>query len=159
MNKLLSLSVFLLAFFTFSVQAEVDSKAASIEKMFAIIGIDRQLTGGFEAILSVVDQQASKLNLDAKEKDELKNIYRAWFDQDIDRASVKKQMIDLYADHFTQQEIEEIIKFYQTPIGQKFLEKSPVLMQLGAQIGMKEGQAKQQFLLNRLTPFLEKHKK
>lgn len=159
MNKLLPSLILLLVFFTFSVRAEVDRKVAAIEKMFVIMGIDRQMAGGFEAMLPAVEQLASNLNLDAKEKEELKNIYRDWFEQDIDRVSMKKQVIDLYADNFSQQEIEEVIKFYQTPIGQKFLEKAPELMQLGVQIGMKEGQAKQQLLINRLTPFLEKHKK
>ena len=158
MSKLLSVSVFLLAILTFPAQAEVGSKIVSVEKMFAIIGIDEQFNGAFEAMLPTVDQLAARLGLDSDEKEELKNIYRAWFHQDIDRESMKKQMVDLYAGAFSQVEIEEITKFYQTPAGQKFLQKSPELMKLGGQIGMQEGQKKQQQLINRLTPFIEKHK-
>lgn len=158
MSKLLSVSVFLLAILTFPAQAEVGSKIVSVEKMFAIIGIDEQFNGAFEAMLPTVDQLAARLDLDSDEKEELKNIYRAWFHQDIDRESMKKKMVDLYAGAFSQVEIEEITKFYQTPAGQKFLQKSPELMKLGGQIGMQEGQKKQQQLINRLTPFIEKHK-
>lgn len=66
-------------------------------------------------------------------------------------------MKTLYVDAFTQQEIEGITKFFQTPIGQKYLKQSPELMKLGVKIGMDEAQSKQTQLLNRLKPFLEKH--
>lgn len=68
-----------------------------------------------------------------------------------------EKMKDLYANNFTEKEIEEVTKFYQSETGQKFLEKSPELMKLGVQVGMNEAQSKQAQLLNRLKPFFEKH--
>jgi uncharacterized protein len=128
-----------------------------VDKMFKVMQMDKQLNGGFEAMLPLIDQMALKFNLDANAKEELKNIYRAWFDKDIDRTSVLNKMKELYSNTFNKKEIEEITKFYQTQIGQKFLKKSPELMGQGAQIGMAEAQSKQTLLLNRLTPFFEKH--
>ena len=123
------------------------------------MGMDKQLNGGFEAMLPMVDQIAAKLELNPEAKEELKNIYRDWFTTDIDRSLIKSKMVQVYANAFSKKEIDEVIIFYQTPLGQKFLKKSPELMKLGAQIGMKEGQAKQGLLLKRLEPFLKKHKK
>jgi len=68
-------------------------------------------------------------------------------------------MITLYAETFSEQEVHEIIAFYQTPIGQKFLEVSPDLVKQGAQIGMQEGIDKQPLLLERLEPFIAEHRK
>lgn len=131
--------------------------SASVEKMFKVMSMDEQLNGGFEAMLPVIDQMAAKFKLDSAGKEELLNIYRAWFNDDLDRSKIKEKIKELYAVTFSDKEIDEITKFYQTETGQKFLKKSPELMKLGAQIGMAEAQAKQSQLLNRLKPFLEKH--
>ena len=129
----------------------------SVDKMFRVMEMDKQLTGGFEAMLPVVDQMAAKFKLDAAAKGELTDIYRTWFNDDIDRAAVMRKIKDIYATSFTEKELQEVTQFYQTPVGKKFLKKSPELMRLGAQIGMQEAQSKQAQLIKRLKPFFEKH--
>ena len=156
MNKLFLIATFFVITLVNTVQAE--EKNSSIHELFSIIGIDKQMNGGFEAMLPMVDQFASQLMLDETEKDELKSIYRDWFDNDIDRKAIIEQMVTLYSENFNENEIVGLIDFYKTPLGQKFLQKSPVLMKQGAQIGMQEAQKKQQQLLDKLNPFLEKHK-
>jgi len=124
--------------------------------MFQLMDIEGQLAGGFEAMLPIIDQMSSGLQLDAKEKEQLKNIYRDWFENDLDRKAMKEGMVKIYAEAFTAEEINGLNKFYSSPIGQKFLEKTPELMRLGAQIGMEEGQKKQGKLMERLQPLLGK---
>ena len=63
----------------------------------------------------------------------------------------------LYAEKFSAEEMDEIIKFYLTPLGKKLLKLNPELMQKGAMLGMEEAQKKQGMLMDRLTPFMEKH--
>ena len=41
----------------------------------------------------------------------------------------------LYAEHFTEAELEELIVFYQTPVGQKVIAKLPILQQQAMQLG------------------------
>ncbi|WP_143873923.1 DUF2059 domain-containing protein [Catenovulum sediminis] len=130
---------------------------SSVDKMFETMQMDSQLNGGFEAMLPVIDQMSGQLKLDAAAKEELTNIYRTWFNEDIDRTAVIDKIKQLYAQSFTEKEIQQVTKFYQTPVGQKFLQKSPELMKLGAQIGMAEAQSKQAQLLSRLKPFFKKH--
>ena len=115
------------------------------------------MTGGFEAMLPVIEQMASQLQLDDAAKEELKNIYRDWFKYDFDQQAILTKLVAVYSESFTDKEINELIAFYETPTGQKFLAKSPQLMQIGAQLGMQEGQLKQALLLERLQPFLAKH--
>lgn len=128
-----------------------------IDELFSVMAMEEQMAGGFEAMLPVIDQMSTKFKLDSEGKEELKNIFRTWYNEDIDRSKMINEMKRLYSQAFTADEMAEIISFYKTPIGQKFLEKSPQLMQLGAQIGMKEAQSKQIKLMERVTPFLEKH--
>ncbi len=155
MKTLTYVLILILAVFSYSYAEIPSDKTSSIEKMFQLMGIEKQMKGGFEAMLPMVDQVASQLQLNAQEKEQLKDIYREWFENDIDRKVIKEKMIKLYAANFTTEEINELNKFYSSPVGQKFLEKSPGLMKLGAQIGMEEAQRKQAKLMERLQPFLD----
>jgi uncharacterized protein len=140
-----------------SLSSSVMAEEAPVDKMFRVMSMDKQIAGGFEAMLPVIDQMTAELKLDSEGKEELRGIFRSWFNEDIDRAKILNEVKALYTQTFTSEEIAEITEFYQTPIGKKFLEKSAQLMQLGAQIGMKEAQVKQVKLMERVKPFMEKH--
>ncbi len=128
-----------------------------VDEMFRVISMEKQMSGGFEAMMPMIDQMAVNFKLNNEGKEELKGIFRSWFNEDIDRAKMMSEMKKLYSQTFTDDEINKIIEFYQTPVGAKFLEKSPKLMQIGAQIGMEEAKSKQIKLMERIKPFLEKH--
>ncbi|MGJ8679425.1 DUF2059 domain-containing protein [Paraglaciecola sp.] len=144
-----------LMFFTLS--APTLANESPIDKLFKVMSMEKQMEGGFEAMLPMIEQMTAKLKLDGAAKEELKGIFRAWFTEDLDRSKITNEIKKHYSESFSDEEITEITKFYQTPVGQKFLEKSTQLMKLGAQIGMQEAQAKQAQLMQRLSPFMMKH--
>jgi len=133
------------------------AQEAPVDEMFRVMSMEKQISGGFEAMMPMIDQMAVKFKLNNEGKEELKDIFRSWFNEDIDRSKMMSEMKRLYSQTFTDDEIRKITEFYQTPVGARFLEKSPQLMQLGAQIGMKEAQSKQVKLMERVKPFIEKH--
>lgn len=47
----------------------------------------------------------------------------------------------VYANQFTAAEMREIAAFYRTPIGQKLLQKLPIVMQQTMQVGQKFGES------------------
>lgn len=67
------------------------------------------------------------------------------------------EMASIYSQAFSQQEIELMIEFYATPAGQKLVEKSPALIQAGTQLGLQEAERARPQLIEKLTPFFEKH--
>ncbi|MCF7481539.1 DUF2059 domain-containing protein [Vibrio sp. J1-1] len=133
-------------------------KQVPAERLLEVMKAEEQLTGGFEAMAPVIEQLANNLQLNNAEKEELVNIYRDWFINDLDRQKIIDELASLYAQTFNQQEIELMTEFYSTTAGQKFVEKAPALMQAGAQLGMQEAERAQPQLIEKLTPFLEKHK-
>jgi uncharacterized protein len=50
------------------------------------------------------------------------------------------QMASVYARNFTPAEMREMTAFYRGPVGQKFLEKMPTVMQESMQLGQSFGQ-------------------
>ncbi|NOI03417.1 DUF2059 domain-containing protein [Vibrio kanaloae] len=127
------------------------------ERLLKVMKVEKQLSGGFEAMTPMIDQLANSLQLNKSETEELVNIYRDWFLNDIDRQRIIDELAILYSQTFSQQDIESMIIFYSTPEGQKFIEKAPALMHAGAQLGMQEAELAQPQLIEKLTPFLEKH--
>jgi hypothetical protein len=49
---------------------------------------------------------------------------------------VTQAMIPAYQNHFTKGDIEAVNAFYSSPVGQKFLEESPAVMQEGMKAAM-----------------------
>jgi uncharacterized protein len=63
---------------------------------------------------------------------------------------------DIYARNFTAAEIREVTTFYHSPVGQKLLEKMPVISQESMMIGQKWGQAIAGDMRNRIIEELRK---
>ncbi|CAM4269992.1 hypothetical protein F901_03632 [Acinetobacter dispersus] len=53
-------------------------------------------------------------------------------------AKLEPEMIKIYAEEFSQEEIDGMIKFYKTPVGQSTIDKMPIVMQKSMQVGYKQ---------------------
>ena len=53
---------------------------------------------------------------------------------------LENQISEVYKKHFTSAEIKQLIAFYESPIGQKFVEKQPFILADSYQIGSEWGQ-------------------
>ena len=132
----------------------VSVQADNTRLLLKIMNIEQQMMGGFEAMKPIIEQQSAQLNLSDEKQVEFMQAYKDWFAEDLDRQAMMDEFAQLYESEFTPDEIEEMIQFYQTPLGQKMLRKTPLLTKRGAEIGMKAGQEKQHLLMQRLQPFL-----
>ena len=54
--------------------------------------------------------------------------------------SLKADTIQIYMAEFTEKELEELNRFYETELGRKMVEKMPTLMGKGAELGAKRVQ-------------------
>lgn len=152
------LLIILLALAPVIAKAEPDAETLkTAEEMAKVIGLDKQMANGFNAMLPSIDVLAKRLALGPAETEELKEIYRKWFLEDIDQADLQKKVIGIYAESYTKEELLELTKFYKSPLGQKTLSTMPEIMRKSSLAGMQAAQAKQPALQDRLKPFLEKH--
>lgn len=51
------------------------------------------------------------------------------FMQEVKADDLEKIIIPIYDKHFTETEIDDLVKFYNTPAGKKMIEKMPLIMQ------------------------------
>ena len=59
--------------------------------------------------------------------------------EELANGSFENQMVPVYAKYFTLQEVEELLAFYRTAIGQKTVEVMPLLTQESMQVGQNWG--------------------
>jgi hypothetical protein len=65
---------------------------------------------------------------------------RAFLNKYLSWASIKPEMVALYAQEFTEAELREMTRFYQSPTGQKAIARVPVLRQMALDIGLRRFQ-------------------
>ncbi len=114
-------------------RADAASHRKAVDALFDLMEMDSLLSQSVDKMLEMQVQQNPQLvPYQAKMKAFL-NKYMSW-------ASLKEDMAKLYMAEFSESEINELTKFYQTPLGKKTVKKMPALMTKGAEIGQKRVQ-------------------
>lgn len=157
MKMLLPLVAVVLVFTSVTGQEPTPGALKAAEKLADVIDLKAQMSSGFEAMMPMINNMSEKMKLNPTDSKELEGIFRAWFMEDFDHAKIFTETIKLYAENFTEEELTGLTAFYESPLGRKSLTALPQLMKKGAQMGMAEGQAKQDKLRDRLEPFFKKH--
>lgn len=129
-SKSLGLAVFLCV----CSAAFADNANEEAEKLFNILGMESALEQSMSQMLDIQLQQNPKLT-------PFKDVMMQFFQKHMSYDSLKPDMLRIYAETFSGQELKEINAFYSTEVGKKTIEKMPALMAQGAQIGAARVQA------------------
>lgn len=108
--------------------AFADNANEEAEKLFNILGMESALEQSMSQMLDIQLQQNPKLT-------PFKDVMMQFFQKHMSYDSLKPDMLRIYAETFSGQELKEINAFYSTDVGKKTIEKMPALMAQGAQIG------------------------
>lgn len=128
------ISLFLLIFFVtqFSLLQAEDSEAkkADIKKLLQLtksgeLGIQamNQMIGTFKTTMPSVPEKFWEDFMKEIKADDLVNL-----------------IVPIYEKHFTHDDIKGLIAFYETPVGQKFIQTQPAIAQESMEAGQKWGQ-------------------
>ena len=130
----LSILVGAIAFFQpATIRADEASHRKAVEALFGLMEMDSLLSQSVDKMLEMQVQQNPQLVPYQAQMKAFLNKYMSW-------ASLKDDMTKLYMAEFSESEINELTKFYQTPLGKKTVKKMPALMTKGAEIGQKRVQ-------------------
>jgi hypothetical protein len=94
-----------------------------------------------KTLQTTVDQM---LTMQLSQRPEMKAVepeMRAFMGKYMSWASLKGDMVNVYASEFSEKELKELSKFYKTPVGQKLLSKQGMLTQAGMELGQRNLQA------------------
>lgn len=80
---------------------------------------------------TVVDKEFDAMELDADGREAAKKVkteMAAWMSGMLSWENMKEMYVDIYMNVFSEEEINELVAFYQSPLGMKMLKKMPTLL-------------------------------
>ena len=116
-----------------AVRASEETHRQAAEALLGLMDMDKLMS---ESIDQMLEMQVKQNPAIGQFKDEMKKFlskYMSW-------AAMKDDMVKIYASEFTEQELKELLAFYQTPLGKKTVQKMPKLMAKGAELGQQRVQ-------------------
>ncbi|OEO25397.1 hypothetical protein AX279_12920 [Pseudomonas sp. J237] len=130
-------AVALLAVGSANAFADAASHAADAERFLLLARADK-LAAPVHAQVQQMFAQRFAESGSPKGKEATLERYQAKANAAIDSAvgwdKIKPDMIKLYTSNFSEPELKELIKFYQSPLGKKFMQKMPELTARSAQL-------------------------
>jgi len=115
------------------VQADEASHRAAAEEMLKEANTDKTMRAAIDTMLDA-QLKANRALVPVKD------VMKKFLIKHLSYEAVKDELIDLQVKEFTEEELKEIAAFYRSPTGKKFIEKQPLMMQKGAEIGMRRVQ-------------------
>lgn len=147
------------------IQANDTSSRESVEKLMELTEVSKMMEAmqhqvnnifkGMSKQLGVSDEEKPKFDKYMAQVSELMAEYMKW-------STFKEPMIDIYTKHFSEREVQGLIKFYQSEVGQSMTKKMPLVMQdsmLVSQELMKSLMPKIQSLAMQMKSEIEESRK
>ncbi len=113
-------------------QADDQSKHKAIDKLMQITNVESTIDGLYEQMEAMMQSMGDQMGVGPAEQpilDEYHSSMRMIMQTEMSWEQMKQPMTALYAKHFSEEEINDMIAFYQSETGRKTIEKMPVVMQ------------------------------
>lgn len=124
----------------FCVRAEDNSRELA-QELLEMMDIQTNIEKSFDMIRKMQLAQLQQAGIE----ESMLGIQQEFMDKMMDLLAdelswdnLKDDYITIYTDFFTPDDMRGIIRFYNSPVGKKFLEKQPELMQRSMQISQKQ---------------------
>jgi hypothetical protein len=119
------------------VLADTASHNAAAESFLMLAHADKAGTPVYMQVQQMFAQRFEQTKAPAA-KQALLETYQAKANAALDQAigwqKIKPDMVKIYTANFTEQDLKDLVKFYQSPLGKKVQEKMPTVTQLSAQM-------------------------
>jgi len=113
MKKLLFITV-LTAFFAVNTFAQ--DKSSDVRKLIGLMQSDEMISGMLNSMTAAFSHGRS-----AELREFIVTETKAMLKR------MEDEMVSIYSRHFTHEEVKDLIKFYESPLGRKFIEVTPAL--------------------------------
>lgn len=119
------------------VLADAKRHAADAERFLLVAHADKLVVPVYAQVQQMFAQRFAESNAPQSEKAVLET-YQAQANTALDQAvgwdQLKPDMVKLYTSTFNEQEMQDLIRFYDSPVGKKVLEIMPALTAQSAQL-------------------------
>jgi len=166
MKRLSIVTVLVLATLAAVASADEASHRKAVLELLETTNARKMLDQYMTSFEAMMEQQFSSMDLPPEGQEAAKAVQKEmmdWLSEFLAWDHIKDMYVDVYVEVFTEEEVNELIEFYQSPLGQKLLAKMPELMQKTMQKTQAMLQQKmpefQQRLQKSLSDLQEKYEK
>jgi hypothetical protein len=143
-------------------RADEASKRAKAEQLFLLLRMDTmmdQLMGGVKKqVQQITESMPGADQATPDQKKQMADFQQRVMDvvnQKIGWKALEPDFINLYASTYTEEELDGIVGFYKSPIGQKMIEKTPELTTKSTQITQQKMTELQPILNQMVQDFMK----
>ena len=123
-------NIFAITFLAFGVFTNAQtSKDVKIAELLETMGSTQAMKTSFEYMINYYKQNNPQISSQYWDNS-LKHV---------DYNELVQKLVPVYSKHFTEQEIVDLLNFYNTSTGKKMIDKMPVILQESMEIGRKWG--------------------
>ena len=123
-------NILAIAFLVFGVFTNAQSsKDVKIAELLETMGSTQAMKTSFEYMINYYKQNNPQISSE----------YWDNASKHVDYDELVQKLIPVYSKHFTEQEIVDLLNFYNTSTGKKMIDKMPVILQESMEIGRKWG--------------------
>ena len=123
-------NILVIAFLVFGVLTNAQSsKELKIAELLETMGSTQAMKTSFEYMINYYKQNNPQISSE----------YWDNASKHVDYDELVQKLIPIYSKHFTEQEIVDLLKFYNTSTGKKMIEKTPTILEESMEIGRKWG--------------------
>ncbi len=143
MKKMIYVVLALLLFLPLTASADEARRLELAEQFLNVNKVKDQVDLMYEKVEGVIVSQLEAIDITEDREKNLQAMQKIAIDllfEGLSWDSLKQEYITLYAETFTEEELEGIIEFSKSPLGEKMAEKSPILMQKSMEIGRQHAQ-------------------
>lgn len=141
-KKLLVLLTLMMA--TSMVNADATKQRALAEEMLEVSQASSVLDNMSKQVDAMFAQTVQQMNLTEDKQAEAEKYQQRLntiMKEELSWDKLKGQFVDVYVDVFSEEELEELVAFYKSPLGQKLIVKMPQLMQESMGLAQKQMQS------------------
>lgn len=131
-SKSFFFSLFLLIISSVSFSQSTETYQETLKKMFQVSGAEDTYATVIGSILDIFRAQHTEVSPNVW--DELES--------ELNRSAIDdlaEMLVPVYSKYISEKDLQEVIAFYETPVGKKYAQYNPVITQESMQIGEKWG--------------------
>jgi uncharacterized protein len=143
-------------------RADEASKRAKAEQLFMLLHMDQMMDQLMSGVMKQVQQLTQSMpgpdQVTPEQKKQIADFQQrvlTLVNTKLGWKALEPDFINLYASTYTEEELDGIIGFYKSPVGQKMLEKTPELMTKSTEITRQKMQEVQPELNQMLEDFMK----
>ena len=140
------------------VLADETSQRALAAKLVDMTNGKDSMRAGIETIINNVIENMHSHGLPEAGVDEIRAAFGKWYDAEINFDDVRPKMVEIYVRDFSEDDLKQIVAFYESPVGQKTIKNMPNVMRQTAMIAQEYTKEKIPSLNAQLTPILVKYR-